>query len=171
MLELLRKNDFDKMYSIMKDSFPDDEYRPYDEQKKLHDNEVYKIYIMKTNLGEISAFIALWEFSDFLFIEHFAVEKSHRNNGLGSLIIKEICDLSSKMMCLEVEPPENEISKRRIEFYRRNGLHLNTYPYIQPTISNGKKPVPLMIMTSKEVDEEEFKRIKDKLYKDVYNVL
>lgn len=170
MLELLTINNFDKVYSIMEDSFPLDEYRPYDEQKKLLCKKVYKIYIMKTNIGEIAAFIAVWEFDEFLFVEHFAVEKSLRNKGLGSLVINEIIQMTNTMICLEVEPPETAITKRRIGFYKRNGLYLNTYPYLQPPISKGKNPVPLMIMTSKEVDEETFKFIKDKLYKNVYNI-
>ena len=79
--------------------------------------------------------------------------------------------MASDMVCLEVEPPENEISKRRIDFYKRNGLYLNTFPYLQPPISNGKNPVPLMIMSSKKIDKEKFSFIKDKLYREVYNVL
>ena len=37
MLELLNINDFNKVFAIMEDSFPIDEYRPYEEQKKILD--------------------------------------------------------------------------------------------------------------------------------------
>ncbi len=32
--------------------------------------------------GELMAFLAVWEFDTFLFVEHFAVRKSCRNGGL-----------------------------------------------------------------------------------------
>ena len=74
-------------------------------------------------------------------------------------------------ICLEVEFPDNEISRRRIGFYERNGFVLNNYPYIQPPISEGRNPVPLKIMTTdKGITEEQFNKIRALLYKYVYNV-
>ena len=68
-----------------------------------------------------------------------------------------------------MEPPEDELKSRRIEFYRRNGFYLNDYAYTQPPLSKGKKPLSLKIMTSHEsVDEAHFNKIKALLYKYVY---
>ncbi|MBO7288483.1 MAG: hypothetical protein J6V03_00640, partial [Clostridia bacterium] len=79
--------------------------------------------------------------------------------------------ITNKLICLEVEPPQSEITKRRVGFYKRNGFYLNEYPYIQPPISNGKNPVPLMIMTSgHKVNRKEFNLIKEYIYRNVYNV-
>ena len=76
------------------------------------------------------------------------------------------------MICLEVELPDCEIAKRRIEFYKRNGFFLNEYPYEQPAITKGRKPLPLMIMTSgSEITKDRFDDIKVLLYKCVYQVL
>ncbi len=171
MLELLNISEFDNVYSIMEDSFPNDELRPKDEQIKLLENKNYKVFVIKDTEKNIVAFIAVWNFEEFLFIEHFAVNKNNRNNGLGSVILRELKDITNKMICLEVEPPQNEITKRRVEFYKRNGFYLNEYPYIQPSISKGKKPVPLMIMTSEhKVDCNYFNLIKECIYKNVYKV-
>lgn len=171
MLELLNVNEFDEMYSIMEDSFHNDEFRPRDEQIKLFKNKDYNVFVVKDTDKNIVAFIAVWNFEDFLFVEHFAVDKNNRNNGIGSIILRELKDITNKMICLEVEPPQNEITKRRVQFYRRNGFYLNEYPYIQPPISKGKKPVPLMIMTNDhKVDYNCFKLIKEYIYKNVYKV-
>ena len=48
-------------------------------------------------------------------------------------------------------------------------MHFNSYPYIQPSITKGQKPIPLFIMTShSEIYEDEFQFIKQLLYKNVY---
>ena len=57
-----------------------------------------------------------------------------------------------------------------VEFYKRNGFHLNTYPYTQPPLSKGQSPVPLLVMTyGKAVTNSGFEAIKDELYSEVYN--
>ena len=45
MVELLKFEDFDQMYSIMEQSFPYDEYRGYEGQKQLFENPEYKVFI------------------------------------------------------------------------------------------------------------------------------
>lgn len=169
MLKKLNAQDFDEIYRIMGKSFPKDEYRSYTEQKELLSNSIYSIYVLQGDGGSVNAFIAVWEFSEFLFIEHLAVNPEFRNSGLGTQILSETAALFNKSACLEVEPPETEISRRRIEFYKRSKFFFNEYPYIQPAMSKGGKPVPLFIMTSGgTIDEEKFKQIKNTLYSKVY---
>lgn len=165
MIEKMKKEDFDGIYTIMEQSFPTDEIRPYDEQKSLLEVQEYSVYITE----EKNAFIAAWEFDEFVFIEHFAVRADSRNTGLGSEMLSAFFEKQDKTVCLEVELPLTDIAKRRIGFYERNGLFLNEYDYFQPPISKGKSIVPLMIMTSKsQVDEITFERIRNILYKEVY---
>ncbi len=168
----LTENEFNKVYKIMEASFPPDEHRPFEEQKELLDNPCYSIHVVKdSNEGEIQGFMAVWQFDGLGFIEHFAVDSKYRNTGLGSKMLKEINEHLTGRICLEVELPDNEISKRRIAFYQRNGLYYNDYPYIQPAISKGRNPIPLRIMTSGgEVTEAEYERIRDILYREVYKV-
>lgn len=172
MLQKISQKDFNKVYSIMEESFPIDERRTYEEQKELLNNKLYSIYILSDIENDnIKAFIAIWQFDDFAFIEHFAVSSSYRNGGIGAFILQEVKKLLSCMICLEVELPEEEMAKRRIGFYERNGFYYNEYEYMQPPMSKGRKEIPLRIMTSGEkVTKKRFKEIKDLLYKYVYNV-
>lgn len=152
-------------------SFPSDEYRTYDEQKALLDIPAYSIYAMYSELNAIKAFIALWEFNKFIFIEHFAVNPEFRNNGIGAYMLNKLADLYDKTLCLEVEPPDTDLACRRIGFYKRNNFFFNEYPYIQPSISQGKEPIPLFIMTSgNKVGYDTFEQIENTLYEDVYRV-
>lgn len=172
MLEL-RKIDvggFDAVFDIMEKSFPDDEHRNYEGQKALFLNPEYGIYVVDGDKDEdIKAFITVWDFDKFVYLEHFAVNPMYRNGGIGAQVLDSIHRLMDKQICLEVELPENELAKRRIGFYKRNGFILNEYDYIQPPMEEGKNPVPLLIMTSKEsIDEEQFKLIRSVLYDKVY---
>ena len=171
MISRLDSKDFDKVFRIMEASFPKDEYRTYQEQKALFDNPEYEVYIVQNSDNEIMAFMAVWDFESFAFIEHFAVDPIYRNNGIGGDFLRELAHSQKKMICLEVELPNNGIAVKRIGFYERNGFVLNEYPYMQPSISAGRNPVPLLIMTyGRYIDNTEFDRIKEVLHTQVYGV-
>ncbi len=172
-MERLNRADFEKVFCIMEKSFPLEEYRTYGEQKALLLENAYQIYILHDEDGEsVIAFIAVWEWEKLLFIEHFAVDPSRRNQGVGKEMLCEIVSASDKTVCLEVEPPDTEIAARRIGFYKRCGFFLNEYAYMQPSISNGRSPIPLQIMTyGRAISKDEFAEIKDTLYTRVYKQL
>ncbi len=172
LIEVLRKTDFDLVYTLMEKSFPEDERRTYNEQKELLSNPVYKIYVSReSTANQIQAFAAVWEFDEFIFIEHIAVNPDYRNGGIGSKFLNSILAMTDKMICLEVELPSNEIAARRIGFYERNNFFLNEFQYIQPPISKGRKEIPLYVMTSgRSVTKEEFESIKKVLFEKVYCV-
>ena len=76
----------------------------------------------------------------------------------------------SKSIFLEAEPIVDEITLRRINFYKRSGFYLNGYEYCQPSFGPSLPEVPLKIMTyGKAVNEEEFLEIKRSVYAEVYN--
>ena len=163
MLQRINETDFPEIYRIMQASFPDDEYRPYEEQIALFQEPEYRIYYMP------AGFLAVWEFESFIYIEHFAVDPALRNSGTGSAMLQELVKQYQKPICLEVELPEDELTRRRIGFYERNGFVFNEYPYIQAPISKGKSPVPLRIMTyGSAITREKFEEMKEVLYRRVY---
>ncbi len=170
MLEKLKETDFYKVYNLMRASFPRDEFRNYEGQKALLEIPEYQIYVWPdSKRPEPKAFLAVWEFETFVFVEHFAVDPKCRNEGLGAKILTELEKLSGQRICLEVELPETELAKRRIAFYERNHFFFNEYTYEQPPIFEGCAPLPLRIMTTeKKIGPEEFQKIKQVLYKKVY---
>lgn len=169
MLYKMREEEFATVYKIMSESFPVDERRTFDEQIGLLTNPLFEILVWKDgDFGDVKGFISTYRLEGICFVEHFAVSEKYRNEGIGRSVLKKLLEEQEKV-CLEVEPPETEQARRRIEFYRRNGFYTNEYPYIQPPISKGTKPIPLIIMTTGGViDEREFLRIKNELYGKVY---
>lgn len=151
MVELLKFEDFDQMYSIMEQSFPYDEYRGYEGQKQLFENPEYKVFIHRNEeTKEIDGFLSAWEFDDILFFEHFAVSSKVRNGGIGGRMLREVLTQVNKLTCLEVELPEGELEKRRISFYERNGFCYNPYPYTQPSIAPGREPFRFVLGPTRE---------------------
>ena len=146
MLKPLLNNQFDAIFSIMEDSFPSDELRTYEGQKALLNRDCYRILIHEIN-GQIAAFFALWDLEHCIFMEHFAVDSAFRNRGLGGILLKELLPTLEKPLVIEVEHPTTPIAKSRIGFYERHGFVLNPYDYVQSALSQGKNPLPLLIMS------------------------
>lgn len=168
MLEQLEKDEFEQLYTLMTDSFPPSEIRNFKRQQMLLDKPDYNVYVLREN-GEILAFFAEWTSTKYRFLEHLAVNEKHRSRGLGSKTLQAYTDMSSKPVVLEVEPPEDEIQRRRVKFYERNGFHLSSYSYIQPVINVGYDTVPLVMMTyPKPLDNSTLEEIKDWLDQTVY---
>ena len=173
MLERITKEDFESFYRLLETSFPPTERRVKNGQRDLFDTEkVYEVYGLKNEKTHtVEAFLAVWELDNVLFLEHFAVDPALRGKGLGSGLLRELASNAKKPLCLEVEPPQTDVAKRRIEFYKRNGFFLNEYPYTQPSLAEGQPPIPLLIMTyGKAVDQIGFEKIRDELYERVYHV-
>ncbi|MDE7311668.1 MAG: GNAT family N-acetyltransferase [Eubacterium sp.] len=174
MLEKIKPYEFDQVFSMMEHSFPVDEYRSYEEQKALlseqNTRQNYSIYVLHApDQKTIQAFLAVWQWKDLAFIEHFAVDPALRSQGIGSFVLKEAKRRFSQRLCLEVELPETELAKRRIAFYERNGFYVNEYAYVQPPLSKGKRELPLLLMTSRgKISQEEFETVKGQLYREVY---
>lgn len=165
------QDEFDRVFSLMDSSFPSDEHRGYHGQRELLREPAYTIYV---DLGEedlLCGFVTVWQFDDFAFIEHLAVDPVYRGQGLGSEILHALSERLGCQIVLEVEPPETETAARRIAFYRRNGFETSEYPYVQPAYSAEKHALPLILMTTDgPVSQARFQSIRDALYHTVYRV-
>lgn len=171
-LQMINLDEFSSFFEIMEKSFPSIERRTYEDQLALLEDQYYKIIGLKDSNNKVRAFIAIWNFEDFNFIEHFAVDDTLRSQGIGTYILNEcIKSMGDKPVLLEVELPEDDISKRRINFYKRCGFSFNSYAYMQPSLQKGYPLLPLRIMSYPEnLNETDFYKFKDVLYKKVYKV-
>ena len=169
-ISLLDRKDFDEIYSLMESSFPKDEYKPYRAQKSLLDKPEYKIFVSREDgKDDIRGFAAVWDFGFVAYIEHLAVSPRYRNGGIGGKVLDEIVELFSGRLCLEVEPPETEMARRRIEFYKRHGFFFNDTLFVQPPLAPGQRRIPLHIMThGKPAQSRELERINSVLHRKVY---
>ncbi len=171
MLTILDKDRFDAFFSILEQSFPLDEYRTREEQRALFDLAEYTALAAVDENGRINGVFGVWDLEDVRFVEHFAVSPTLRGGGLGTHMFHELLKTSPAPVVLEVEPPNDPVAVRRIGFYERCGMVLNRYFYMQPAITAGRHAIPLYLMTQNApVDETEFFRLRDLLYRRVYRL-
>jgi len=163
---------FEKIFRLLEQSFPKEERRDRKGQRALFSLPLYRIEAeIGEEYGSLLGFFALWQLPQFLFVEHFAVAEEMRGKGLGSQMLRELEEKTDLPICLEVEPPQTPLAKRRIAFYERAGFSLNPYPYTQPSLGKGRAPIPLFLMSyPAPLSEEEFFSVRDTLYETVYQI-
>ncbi len=160
---------FNEFWTLYQDSFPACERRDKESQQLLFKNPRYKLVPYYKD-GNMVAFMALWNLDNFLFIEHFAVRQDLRGNGYGSKIIDDIEKKYGRKIVLEVEPPENTIAQRRINFYKRLGFCLNDYYYVQPPYNKEGDAIRLYLMSYPiPIAPQKASVVIGSIYKHVYN--
>lgn len=154
---------------VMETSFPIEERPPFDCIQK-RDKTIFSFNVAYDNNEPIGIF-SYWHFDGFCYVEHFAVENKYRNKGLGCSIMNYFIENVNQQIILEVEKPTDEMSCRRIAFYKRLGFVENYQQYLQPSYHNDGNFVPLNIMSRVELSDRDFETIKNILYQKVYSIL
>ena len=109
------------------------------------------------------AFVGLlfhWTSDGFHYVEHLAVSPHLRGQHLGSRALEAFC--RDRRVILEIDPPVDDISRRRKGFYERNGFIANDYDYTHLPYHRGCKGHRLVIMSSPHrIDEAEYRNFLD----------
>ena len=167
---------FGKIYNLYESSFPVVERRGLESMVHLlNNNKTYEMYALMIDndplcVSNFVGFFAYWNFDDFVFGEHFAVEPKMRGKNIGSEVIKGLVNKVNMPVVLEVEHPEDEFSIRRIAFYERLGFRVLPQEYRQPYYDGSKRMLPLLLMSNDyQFAHANFDRIKKIVHKEVYN--
>ena len=160
------------MENLMKQAFPPAEYRDLDELRLYTDTKSYFYNNIILEEDCPIGFFTYWDFDTFYYAEHFAVDPARRNGGYGKKTLECLCQLLQRPIVLEVEMPEEEMAKRRIGFYQRQGFILWQHDYQQPPYKPGDSYLPMLLMVYGDLDcEKDFEAIKRRIYREVYNVI
>lgn len=146
-----------ELYEI---SFPRHEQREPASQSEILGNPEYHFDIVFDEdvfVGEI----LYWNIGDALYVEHFCVDPSMRNKHYGQRILEA---LQEHTVILEIDPPVDEISRRRNGFYERCGFKANPYPHIHPPYHKENAGHSLVVMSSpRELTPEEYETFRQGL--------
>ncbi len=165
----MNRDQFDVVWGIFVKSFSEDERRIKEKQYALLSNPLYNLDTYEENDRTV-AYIAYWDFGDFLYVEHLATEPEMRGRGIGGKMLKDLIKQKNRLTVLESEKPDEEIAKRRIGFYDRLGFKVNSYEYFQPSYGKGKEELSLLFLSNPRLlAPDEFEKIRRTLYKNVYN--
>lgn len=154
---------------LMYTAFPEQERRDTPQQRDYSDNNpIFHSNIILEEEKPIGM-ISYWNMDGFYYIEHFAIDPALRNGGYGKCVLETIKEQLQKAIVLEVEEPNEEMSMRRINFYKRLGFTLHENPYVQPPYRKGDDELPMLLMTYGDINmEKEFENIRNTIYKEVY---
>ena len=160
-------SEFDLIYSEMLNNFIPEELRDFESALGVMGEENYSIYHI-TDRDTRVGFIAIWNLSEFVFVEHFVIYEEYRSCGFGARAISILKDKFKKIV-LEVEPPCDDAQKRRLAFYERCGFCKNGIEYVQPPYRRGEKGVKLILLSYPEALENP-SAAKEQLYSIVYKI-
>lgn len=157
------------MEKLMQTAFPIQERRDAERQREFTDTHPLFHPALITDGDTPIGLLTYWEFPTFVYIEHFAIDNHLRNGGYGSKALEAFKRQVSLPIVLEAEEPTDEITRRRIGFYQRQGFVLQEIPYLQPPYRPGDEWFPLRLMTYGTVEmDKEFPTIRDMIYREVY---
>lgn len=158
---------------LLHSAFPEEERRD-DEQQRNYTNHHPKFHCcLLTDDGSPIGILTYWDFTEFVYIEHFAIHESVRNGGYGGLALRTFLQKTVRPVVLEVEMPriKGDITHRRIAFYRRNGFSLRRMAYKQPPYREGDAWLPMKLMSSSQAKWLGMaERVRDTLHREVYGV-
>lgn len=163
-------SEFEFFYDLLEEDFPWEERKTREDELRSFSNlEFNPCFIIKKN--QLVGYFCYWDFADFIFGEHFAIVKDFRNNGLGTQFLKQFLNSLEKQLIIEVERPDTDIAKRRINFYKRLGFVVNDFDYAQPSYHQDGIEVPMLLLSYKEkITKEEYNRYTTIVRKVVYNL-
>lgn len=168
-MEKISIKQFHQAYALLEKAFIPAELRPHDKMLSLFKKDMFSLYGHYLN-QQLAGVMLIWKLKNFVFLENFAVASSLRGQGIGTKMLKDMqTHYPDKLIILEVENPNDELSKRRIQFYQRNGYILNQFHYIQPALRENAPKIDLMLMSfQKAINISEFDHIKKEIFQIVY---
>ncbi|MDO5518677.1 MAG: GNAT family N-acetyltransferase [Clostridium sp.] len=148
---------FKKMMAIYEISFPIFEQRTLNNQiEVLQEQDYYCTAVCEE--AKLVGIIWYWNLDEMKYIEHLAISPDLRGKGYGSKILKSFCEDNEKVM-LEIDPPNDDISIRRLKFYSNLGFKLQDFQHTHPPYRKGYKGHSLKIMSLKtQLAEEEYEK-------------
>lgn len=162
---------YEYVEGLLVKSFPKNEYRELSEQRANTDGKAHFHNNVVLNDGQPIGLLTYWDFGTFCYVEHFAIDPGKRNGGFGNSVLRQICGDLGKPVVLEVEMPEEEMSRRRIGFYQRNGFVLWENNYEQPPYRPGDDFLPMLLMVYGPLDSDgDYEQIRRCIYRNIYNI-
>ncbi|MGL4806308.1 MAG: GNAT family N-acetyltransferase [Bacteroidales bacterium] len=155
MFELIRMKDssneaFAPLMELYTDAFPEEERRVIEDLAGLIKNESRMHFNLIRFDGELAGLCIYWGFDEFYYLEHLAVYPHLRNKKIGQQVLNWLESNLKGLRILEVEPAEEEMAIRRINYYQRNGYEVRETNYIQPSYDGVRSSIALWVMTSAE---------------------
>ncbi len=162
----------EEIITLYLDTFPEEQrHLKNDFIRLLESNTLFNCMAVLMNNSMIG-FVNYWEFDEFIYLEHLAVEPPMRGHKLGEKLVKLLQSKSDKPIILEAERAgDSEYGERRLDFYKRLGFEILPVAYSQPPYRPGGDFIPLELMSDQaEFALSNFDKLRSIMYKEVYHI-
>lgn len=159
------------MEEVLIEAFPVEEYRELSELRELTEHSDIFHNNLVLDDGAPVGLITWWDFGWFRYVEHFAIAAAFRNREYGHRTLSLVRAQTRTPLVLEVERPVQEMARRRIGFYQRQGFTLWERDYMQPPYRPGAGFLPMYLMAHGDLDpRRDFSRVQTTIHREVYHV-
>lgn len=109
-------------------------------------------------------FICYWSFPQYIYIEHYAINQTLRGQGYGSRLLNALSEETDKIVILEIDPIVDDISGKRLKFYKNLGFIENSYAHSHPPYRDRLDAHSLIVLSSeKTISSELYQQFKHDL--------
>ena len=146
---------YSEALALYRESFPLHEQREAPSQQRILSDSDYRFGLLRD--GQTFVGLALyWDADRFLYVEHLCILPSLRNRQYGKAAL-DLLARQGKLLILEIDPPMDDLSRRRKGFYERCGFLENPFSHIHPPYHRGNRGHDLILMTSpRPLSREEY---------------
>lgn len=130
------------------ESFPIHEIREGISQHAILKDPAYSFDLIFSR-NEFIGLALFWTKDRFIYIEHLCILPEKRNMHYGEMTL-DFLKQYGKILILEIDPPIDAISIRRMAFYERCGFCQNSFEHIHPPYHKEFKGHELKIMSYPE---------------------
>ena len=125
---------WEQAWRLYTESFPEHERRRISSHVLAVEDPHFHTGVAVEN-GHLLAILFYWTAGENkVYIEHIAVNPLMRGQNVGSTILRNfMAQNPDATIILEIDPPADDISQRRLSFYERAGFHNTGFVYDHPS--------------------------------------
>lgn len=139
-------------------AFPAYERRTQESLKKSLQEREFEMQLFLQG-GELVGLLGLWRFDGVIFLEYLAVASQLRGGGLGTKILREFFkSVKSEICVLEIDIPQDEISQKRLRFYKKCGFFETVYKSVQQYLKKDNGQIMNLLSFPHEMTPYEYKK-------------
>ncbi|MDD2590995.1 MAG: GNAT family N-acetyltransferase [Fermentimonas sp.] len=150
------KERWNRVWDLYEKSFPVAERRKInDHLRACADERFFPLSIWEGQ--QLIGLMFFWEWDTYRYLEHLAVNPEIRGHGYGSQLLRYLCD-SEHTIILEIDPLDDELSVRRLQFYERSGYTLTPFRFVHlPYRIDGQEQELLILSYPKMISKDQHK--------------
>ncbi|MDR0543754.1 MAG: GNAT family N-acetyltransferase [Odoribacteraceae bacterium] len=158
----------ERLTPLYLEAFPPDERRDAGQLARVIERRPRAHFHAILERDEPVGLLGWWELREFYYLEHLAVFPHLRRRSIGARALQEIARRLVGTRLLEVEPPVDDASARRVAWYERNGYRVLDSDYVQPPYDGKGTGRPLWIMGNERPARlpEFIERLKREVYRE-----